>query len=474
MNNAYINEKDEAFIRSGLAKSAFSEKIYEELPWSYYMPYITEVQKLTRSLAHVLPKVYQAHDSFLMFYKPYSLVHLSLKKTNKASPVWHTVISEAIHNNDFYDVNKFTSGSMELSILASYQFLSTLFKTKEGKDLEDVQEKIKKLYEAKGAKPDPQQIKQELQDYWEKMQNTINKVIGDIKVTVEEYGKLRKDLETALMLPIGTPGGTDFVKDTLNVVQFLKEPEEFRKRVRLLKYARIFTSRFTAMLPTTFAHEQAVSVFGGINGVGKMNSYTVLGDVLPYEIALLSTNSPVARAIFAVKYVSQQLMAYQHATAMKPIVFLDKSGSMAENYSAEFIPKISVASGLAFAMHRKFDAPIYLFDTDIVAVKPKDIVQMLLTIKADGGTNIDPVLEEIMRIGKKEYIYIVISDGITSADDDVLEKFKKTGLASNTKLILIPPARAEFNWVYLLKQYNNVQYANDIATFEKAVKKALG
>jgi hypothetical protein len=107
-------------------------------------------------------------------------------------------------------------------------------------------------------------------------------------------------------------------------------------------------------------------------------------------------------------------------------------------------------------------------------VKPTDIVKTLLTIQADGGTDIDPVLQEILHLGKSDYVYIIVSDGITEADVSVLEEFKRSGLAKRTKLILIPPASESYNWVALLKQHGNVQYARDIVTFEKAVKSALG
>jgi hypothetical protein len=124
-------------------------------------------------------------------------------------------------------------------------------------------------------------------------------------------------------------------------------------------------------------------------------------------------------------------------------------------------------------MHRKFGATVYLFDTELTPVKPRDIVNVLLTIEADGGTNVDPVLEEIARLGKGDFVYIIISDGITVASRAALEAFARSGLAKRTKLILIPPSWEEYNWVRLLKQHNNVHYARDVAAFEKAVKTAL-
>ena len=453
---------DELFIKSGLAKSAFSTRIYEDLPWSYYMPYVTETQKLVRSLSRVLPKIYQAHDAFMMFYKPYDLVHLSLKKTNRAAPAWHAIVTQTVKSSKFYDMNKTTAGSLELSILSAYKFLARLFRLFTPKELEDVQEKMKK-----GS------LDQQGTDIWMRtFQNEVEKAVEETKTTVEEFKKEKEEAEVALA-GLLVEGGLGFLKDdVLSVLRFLKNPDDFRKRVRLLKYARVFFGRFSATLPTSFSHEQFASLAGGVWGVGRVSAHSKFSDILPSELALLAASSPVARALFAVKLASQQLTAYQHGAAVKPVLFIDKSGSMAENFE-QYIPKISVAAGLALAMHRKFNADVYLFDTELAAVKPADIVRTLLTIEADGGTDVDPVLQEIVRIGKADYVYIIVSDGITQADAKVLEEFRRTGLAKRTKLILVPPASESYNWVSLLRQYGNVQYARDIVTFEKAVKSVL-
>ncbi|MEM3973764.1 MAG: hypothetical protein QW320_05285, partial [Ignisphaera sp.] len=362
-----ISEKtiDMLFIRSGLAKSSFRETIYEQLPWQFYMPFITETQRLTRSLARISPKIYQSHDAFMMFYKPYSLVHTSLKKTNRVAPIWHALIKESIMSSKFYDANKFTAGSTELAIVASYQFLKTLYDKlfKElplnEKLLESMQQDLRT--ELKNI-TDPQKIEQIVQQelsaralYWDKMSHVVNGAVASVLQTVQEYREAKEEADTDLMFfqSFGI-GGLSFAKDVLSVLRFLKNRDEYRKRVRLIKYARVFTSRFASILPTSFMHEQAVSTAGGIYGVGRMNNHSSLNDILPSELAML--DNTVMRALFAIKFASRQLMAYQHATAVKPVLFVDKSGSMAGALGDSDIPKISVASGLAFAIYRKFNA----------------------------------------------------------------------------------------------------------------------
>jgi hypothetical protein len=71
-----------------------------------------------------------------------------------------------------------------------------------------------------------------------------------------------------------------------------------------------------------------------------------------------------------------------------------------------------------------------------------------------------------VRVGKQDYVYIIISDGITEASSEVLKKFKESGLASRTKLILIPPSAESFNWTKLLREHGNVEYARDVVDFE--------
>jgi uncharacterized protein with von Willebrand factor type A (vWA) domain len=461
--------QDLLFFRSGLAKSAFHSSIYGSLFWQHFVQYAAEVQKLMRQLARVTPKIYQAHDAFLMHYQPYDVVMRSLKKSNKAAAVWHMIVKQAVTRGEFLDVNSFTRGSVELSILAAYQFLRAVFEHIWDRKVEQLQEK-----RAKGEVTD-EQLARELEENVisrEAFKEAVKEAVKEAKEAVEEYAESRATAEAALA-SLGGAGGFGYALDAISVLRFLQKPDDFRKRVRLLKYARVYAARFAATLPTSFSHEQVASQAGGVWGVGRMNAASRFSDILPAELALLSSPHPAVRAYFAAKLASRQLVAYTRATALRPVLFIDKSGSMAEGYYREEVPKISVAAGLAFAMHRKFGATVYLFDTELTPVKPKEIVNTLLTIEADGGTDVDPVLKEIVRLGKGDYVYIIISDGITVAAPAVLEAFARSGLAKRTKLILIPPAWEDYNWVRLLKQHYNVYHARDVAAFEKAVKTAL-
>jgi len=469
MSMGYLVPGSEHFFKSGLAKSAFHDKIYESLPLDYYLPFITSTQRMFFTLHEKFyPKFYQAHDAFMMYYKPYDVVFPSLKKSNKVAPLWRLVIERTLKDPGFLDLNKITANSSELSILAAVKFLQNLLRKV---DIEKIQQQYKDALQVSQQKTLTQQST--LQSLIQLVDEVVRDAVKVASEAVEEY-KESIDTVEEVVATLGGQGGTSFTKEALSVIKFLEKPDEFRKRVRLLRYAKAFFRDFLAMVPSSLVHQQLVSVYGGVNGMTRMFSERQISDILPSEL-ILTQLGDAGRALLALKVVQKQLMVYQRSASIKPVVFVDKSGSMAETFrwSQHAPPKISVAAGLALALHRKLNADIYLFDTEIERVSPAKVVDVLLRVEADGGTDIDPVLEEIMRLGKEEYTFIIISDGITEAEPEVLQRFRESGLARRTKLILIHPASDHYLWVKELKKYNNMMYADDVASFEAAVKKTL-
>jgi len=473
---AFITPSSDAFFKSGLAKSVFKDTIYDYLPLDFYLPSISETQKLSMTLSRkrFYAKFYQAHDAYLMFYKSYPLVLSSLKKQNKAAPVWHHIVSTAVRSEKFYDLNKVTANSSELSLLAATRFLLSLLRQV---DVEEYQKQYKQIFQQQQYKQQTLTGQQALQQVVDVLDKATEGAIQDALNSVYEYKESKELVDEAINMLAGS-GGHGFTKDALSVFRFLEKPEEFRKRVDIVRYARLFFSQFLTLTPISLQHQQVVSIYGGVNGITRMFSEMQLPDVLPSELAVTQLGN-IGRLLFAIKLAQKQLAVYQKAATVKPVVFVDKSGSMAEAFEwdkpeeREWVPKISIATGLALALYRKLNADVYLFDTEVEKVNPSRVVETLLKIEADGGTNIDPVLEEMTRIGKKEYLYIIISDGITEANTEVLERFKSSGLAQRVKLILVPPASKHYNWVELLRQHNNVQYAHDVMTFVTAVRKTL-
>jgi uncharacterized protein with von Willebrand factor type A (vWA) domain len=200
-----------------------------------------------------------------------------------------------------------------------------------------------------------------------------------------------------------------------------------------------------------------------------MRQYSQLKEALPSELAL----AQVAPALFAVKLAQKSLAVYGRAAELKYVVFLDKSGSMADPlYGAQAAAKISLAAGLGLALYRRTNAEVYFFDTEVERVGPREVVSTLLRIKADGGTNIGRVMEEVLRIDKPDNRYVIISDGITDAPPELVRRFiSKAG--GRTRLILIPPSGESYEWVQALRKLGNVAYARDAAQFEEAARRIL-
>jgi uncharacterized protein with von Willebrand factor type A (vWA) domain len=472
----FLKPDSEAFIRSGFAKSAFRNTIYADMPIDFYLPQIRDTRNLTKYLIYVLVKLYHAHDAYLAFYQPYNLVYSSLKKSNKAAPLWHRVMSKAVSDPKFLDLNQLTRQSSELSIVAAAKFLSKFFASRTNfSNFESRQEFYQELQKSLQDPQRAQQVKKEIEEQERRLEYDLTFVtqsIAEALETVKDYVESTKIAEEAVMT-LGS-GGSWYGKEALSAWCFLKKPDEFRRRVKILKLARDYFSRFMAITPTSLVHQQLESIYGGINGVTRLFSEKQLPDILSSELAVAQLGD-VGRALLAVKIAQKQLMTYQRAATMKPVIFVDKSGSMAHEFSYRAdVPKISVAAGFALALHHRVSADVYLFDTECEPVSPMKIVETLMRIDADGGTDIDPVLQEVMKIGKQEYTYVIISDGITEASEEVLKKFKESGLAKRTKLITIPPGlETRFNWVEMLRTYRNVWDVKDVAEFEKATMSAI-
>jgi uncharacterized protein with von Willebrand factor type A (vWA) domain len=470
----FLKPDSEAFFRSGLAKSAFRNTVYSDMPLDYYLPQIHSTRKLTKELTNVFVKLYHAHDAYLAFYQPYNVVYSSLKKSNKIAPLWHRIITTAVSDPKFLDLNQLTRQSSELSIVAAAKFLSRFFSRFGFWRLEDLQERLRSqdqkgtLQQSQQAQAEKEAIERIIE---EEGGRAVEEAVKETLETVQEYEEASSEAEE-VATSLGGPGGSWYTKEALSVWVFLKKPDDFRRKVKILKLARDYFSKFMAITPTSLIHQQLVSVYGGTNGVTRMTNEKQLPDILPSELAVAQLGD-VGRALLAVKIAQKQLMTYQRAATVKPVVFVDKSGSMAHEFSYSVdVPKISVAAGFALALHRKLNADVYLFDTECEPVNPAKIVKTLLEIEANGGTDIDPVLKEIMHLGKEEYLYIIISDGITEASDDILRKFER--LAKRTKLIVVPPGLgARFKWVELLNAHKNVKDVKDVAEFERAAVSAI-
>jgi uncharacterized protein with von Willebrand factor type A (vWA) domain len=474
----FITHNSETFFRLGLAKSAFRNDIYDNLPLDIFMPSINFVQRQLLRERRLRPKMYMSHDSYFMFLKSFEKVASSLKKSNKAAPAWHKIVSQTIKSEKFIRLNELTAGSDVLAQLVATQFLKSLLSSR---DI-DISEADKQFSQALQQQSSQGQqggqstavsqdtIKQILKDFEQATGPVVDNALGEALGAVREYSESQGEAQEAMQLLAGR-GGNGFSLEALSVLAFLEKPDEYRKRVRLLASTAKMLRQFTAVIPTSLTHQHTVSMVGGIDGVARMWADKQLSDVLPSELAL-SQLGPAGRALLAAKLAQRQLMVWQRSATVRPVVFVDKSGSMGGNFPGDNVAKISVATGFALAVYRRLDADVYLFDTEVERVGPNDIVRVLLTIDADGGTNIDAVLEEILRIGKRDYLYLIISDGITEAENNVMKRWVESGLAKRTRLVLID-YYANYRWLEVLRGYGNVFNVKSLADFTTSVKNIM-
>jgi uncharacterized protein with von Willebrand factor type A (vWA) domain len=458
----------EEYFRSGLAKSAFRESIYSGMPLDYYLPGINITYRLA-SLFLIRAKFYQVHDLFLAFFVPYSTATKALKLSNKAAPVWRAFMEALIKSGKYVEINKITKGSMELAAAAAAKVLARIeLVTVEGKfyrfnELDDA---------VKRQKVDMPSVEKAFRD-------SAQEALKNAEVELKMYLEHMADVEAAASV---LAGGHGYSLDGLSIWHFYERPDEFRKHVKVLVGAALWLKRFMRALPTSLEMQVVESRWGGIEGVAKMMHFSQLREALPAELAL----ADIAQALFAVKLAQLSLNVYGHAATIKPVIFVDKSGSMAEELADlrmrpddpawkhlfGRVTKISLAAGLALALHRRLDAEVYLFDTEVERMNSRDVVETLLKIRASGGTDISAVMEEILRMGRPDRLYVIISDGITDAPKELVKSFIER-YGPKTKLILVPPSEERYDWVEALKALGNVAYARDVAEFEEAAKRLL-
>jgi uncharacterized protein with von Willebrand factor type A (vWA) domain len=503
MTFLYVTPDSEAYFRSGLAKSAFGRSIYGDLPLDFFIPGIDMTSRLAR-LNRAAPKFYQAHDMFLAFFRDYESVFKSLKKSNKAAPAWRAFVEGLVRRPEFLELNQLTRGSFELAAAAAARTLAIALQMrvqiatdpKHTYDLDTLNQVIKEIEQGRvdeslkgeiqgagGAQKYLRRVERWLRDAGKSAAVQLPQVLEELR----EYMEARREAEAAAA---ALAGGHGYSLEGLSIWHFMERPDDFRRRVRLLTGAALALRHFSRALPASLSHQVSESLWGGVDGVTRMTQYSQIAEALPSELAL----ARASRALFAARLASMSLHVYRHAASVKPVIFLDKSGSMAEPLPGEpgqlghgdaslrqwlgateyiSVPKISLAAGLALALYRRLGGLVYLFDTECDLVQPRDVVKTLLTIKADGGTNVDPVLEEIMRLGRGDYVYIIVSDGITEASRDVLRRLEASGLARQVRLILVPPSGDGYSWVEVVRRHGRVLRAHDVSSFAAAARQAL-
>jgi len=453
----------ELYNKLGLYKQAFTHDIYAPYDWEYYRMRIRSFRKLVERLLKASPHLYQAADVFMMYRKEYPQVVGSLKKNNPSAPVWHYIIEKTVRSEEFFNLVRKINGSSELAEIAAIKFLETILNEWKRGNLEKTQEDLR------GQSKDA--VGSSLGD---KLGGLVAEALNNALGSVQEYKALKAEVDSALAEVGSGSGGSGFSLLGLSMLMYLDKPDVVRARVKLLRSLVEFMRRFETRL-SALTREVVVSRWGGIAGVGLGSD---LSSVLPSKLGLLGVDDEgvkrVGKALFAWELVNNSLPVYEKAGVLEFDVYIDKSGSMdgfigrGENR----VQKIALAAGLGLAVLREGVGRVYLFDTELVEVGKAEIVKTLMTVRADGGTNIEPVLEEVLKHSDSDRRHLIISDGITEvANEELLGRFRS--IADRVFLILINEEPPNYNWVSVLKERGNVYSVWDVASFEEAVSRVI-
>ena len=468
----FVTAGSDAWFKSGLGKSAFTSKIYRGLPLDHYLPGIQatfeyfNVRKYKEGV-RARPKFYMLHDAFMMYYHPAEVVADAVKKNPKKKTVWWSIVRKAITTSHYLQLNRVTAGSEELAALAGAAFLIGLLReAQQAASQANVSDAVEFMDKKTVSDASAAGIGER------ELEEIAGKAADYAAWMVERYAEAKSEAEEAVAA-MGA-GGLGYVHEGLSVWTFLENPDEFRRRVSILKWTAVMMRQFVNLVPTSLVQQQVVSEVGGVMGVAKMLRESQLKDLTAEELAYLAMANGrlgrVARMYFALRVLQKQANVVQRAASIRPVIFVDKSGSMAETFEGgEAVPKISVAAGFALALYRKLQGEVYMFDTEVDKVSPKEVVKTLLTIKADGGTDITEVFREILRIGRRDYVYVIVTDAIEDPDREVIEELKRRGLAQRIRFILVPPAW-EKEWLTENFKYYRV---TDVASFTRAAVEAL-
>jgi len=355
-------------------------------------------------------------DASIVHYKPWTQIVF-----NPHSKEGWRIILENYYNTETYKIlNNAVAGDPLLSKYATINFLNALFKkAKEEAEKEEVKKRGK-------GRNDLEVLSDAIENLATKNPQKAERIVKEIVSSLEkEAQEILKDLEAV----------ESFTHVGIPVAQLLEKPEEFRERARnriivqLVKFLRKLRKEAPSLKQT----RSPTLVGGRPLGVKRIQRMSELPRILPME--LLDDDLLTYKIASKTARVSESYGSVQNY-----VVYLDKSGSMSENIlyhstptQTEYVPKISFAAASALALAqalRKVGAKmtLKLFDTEVhdPVTDYLQLIDTLMRIRADSGTNITNVLEDALK--HRDERIIVITDGIDVVSEESVKKAKSANL----------------------------------------------
>ena len=360
-----------------------------------------------------------AMDSSIVHYKPWTQIVFN----PHVKGGWKTILENYYSTDAYKTLNNTVAGDPTLSKYATIHFLNKLFKKSEeelkkeknvlvGEDKENPIEALMNYIDTQVSQSQPQKATAIIQRVMKALEEEAREVLQDLEVA-ESFSH------------IGVP-----------VAQFLEKPDDFREKARnriIVNLVR-FIRRLRKEAPSLKQVKMPTLVGGRPLGVKRIQRWSELSKVLPMEL--------VDDDILTYKIASRTVrVSEQYGGLQNYVVYLDKSGSMADNIvyrssptQRENVPKISFACASALALAyqlRRLGAKMTLKLFDVEVHDPIDdfaqLIEVLMKVRADSGTNITKVLEDAVAHHREEKI-IVVTDGIDVVNEEAVKKAKSANL----------------------------------------------
>jgi len=355
---------------------------------------------------------YVAMDSTILHFKPWSCIVFN----PHVKGGWKTILEKYYETDAYRKLNSAVAGDPLLAKYATVHFLNTLF-SESKKQLN----RLKQLSEE--DKKDPVGSLMRLLD---QAPPGAGRVVAAVVAALEkEAEEVLKDIEVAETFShVGVP-----------VAAFLEKPDEFREKARnrIVVHLVRFLRRLRREAPSRKQARMPTLVGGRPLGVKRLQRWSELSAVLPVEL--------LDEDLLAYRIASRTVrVAERRGFIQDYVVYLDKSGSMASDIKYRFsptqvedVPKISFAAASALALAYKLRQAgarmtLKLFDVEVhdPITDFAQLIDTLMRIKADSGTNISRVLEDALN--HRDAKIIVVTDGIDQVSDESVRGAKSAGL----------------------------------------------
>ena len=333
---------------------------------------------------------------------------------------WKTILERYYESDAYKTLNNAVAGDPMLAKYATVHFLNTLFKKSE--------EQLKQIKQSRLSGKDKEDPVGSLVQLIDKQQSPeTNKAVQALISALEQEAKeVLQDVETIESFShLGVP-----------VAELLEKPDEFREKARnrIIIHLVKFLQKLRREAPNLKQTKAPTLIGGRPLGIKKIQRWSELSNVLPVEY--------LDDDLLTYKIASRTVrVSERYGNIQNYVVYLDKSGSMGDDIKyhvspiqTEYVPKISFAAASALALAyqlKKVGAKmtLKLFDVEVhdPIVDFAQLIDVLVKIRADSGTNITNVLEDATKNHRDEKV-IIVTDGIDEVSEDAVKAAKSANL----------------------------------------------